>query len=73
MDVEDVDRAQAVELGLIDRDTEIFPQSRDFNSDLSATPKVRADALRMALAEALQGIAEWGANGVLKLITGGAS
>ena len=68
MDVEDVDRDTAIEAGLIDRDTEIAPQSRDFNTDLQATPDVNSAALRNALAESLQGIANWAADGVLRLI-----
>ena len=68
MDVQDVDRDTAIAAGLIDRDTEIAPQSRDFNTDLEATPEVNNDALRNALAESLQGIAKFAADGVLRLV-----
>jgi hypothetical protein len=69
MDVSDVDRETAIEAGLIDRDTEILPQDRDFNTDLQASPEVRSQSLRSALAEALQGIAEFDGD-VLRLIGG---
>lgn len=71
MDVEDVDRDEAIELGLIDRDTELLPQDRDFNTDLQASPEVRAGALQEALTESLAGIAKF-VGGVLKF-TGGQS
>lgn len=72
MDVVDVDRDTAIEAGLIDENTEIFPQSRDFNQELESSPEVRADWLRQGLEAALDGIARFDASGVLKLI-GGAS
>lgn len=72
MDVSDVDRETAIEAGLIDRDTQVTPTDRDFNTDLQASPEVRSDALRDALAETLQGLASFDASGVLRLI-GGAS
>lgn len=37
MDVADVDRDEAIDLGLIDRDTQIAPQTRGFNQGLEAT------------------------------------
>lgn len=46
MGVQDVDRTEAVALGLIDRDTELLPQDRDFNQDLQAAPEVSAGALQ---------------------------
>jgi len=49
MDVQDVDREEAMALELIDRDTVIAPQSRDFNAALQATPEVRDAALKEAL------------------------
>lgn len=39
------------------------PQSRGLNETLEATPAVRSQALRTALAERLQGFAEWGDDG----------
>lgn len=68
MDVQDIDRDEAMELGVIDRDTQVAPQSRDFNTDLHASPDVRDQALRDALNETLAGIAEL-ADGVLRFIT----
>lgn len=49
VDVRDVSRAEAMELGIIDRDTRVQRQSRGFNADLQATPDVRAAELRNAL------------------------
>jgi hypothetical protein len=49
MDVQDIDRDEAVDLGLIDEDTEIFPQDRGFNDDLQASPDVRNQQLRDAM------------------------
>jgi hypothetical protein len=69
MDVDDIDRDEAIDLGLIDRDTELFPQSRDFNTDLQASPEVRAASLQAALIESLEGLGQW-VGGVLKF-TGG--
>ncbi len=46
-----VARARAVALGLIDRDTQIIPQSRDFNRDLAVTPEIRDERLRAAITE----------------------
>lgn len=73
MDVADVDRETAIEAGLIDENTELLPQDRDFNQDLQASPEVRSASLRNALAEALQGVASFGADGVLRVNGGGAS
>lgn len=69
MDVIDVDRDTAIEAGLIDRDTQIAPQSRDFNTDLAASPAVNNEALRNALEESLQGVARFTADGVLRLLS----
>lgn len=54
MDVRDIARDEAVDLGLIDPDTEIFPRQVDLNDQLQATPEVRSADLR-ALMEA-QGV-----------------
>jgi hypothetical protein len=51
MDVRDIDRDTAMELGLIDRDTQIAPEDRGFNDDLRVSPELRSDALRQALLE----------------------
>ncbi len=50
MDVRDVDRAEAMALGLIDRDTQIAPQDRNFAKDAGA----RSDQFDAALLEELQ-------------------
>lgn len=49
MDVRDVDRDTAMSLGLIDRDTQIAPETRDFNQDLKVSGDVRSAALRQVL------------------------
>jgi hypothetical protein len=54
-----------MELGLIDRDTVVAPQSRDFNTDLQASPEVRESALKEALLESLGGLAQF-VGGVLR-------
>lgn len=45
----DVSRSESMELGIIDRDTRVEPQSRGFNDDLQAAPDVRSESLRSAL------------------------
>ena len=73
MDVQDIDREEAEEIGLLQRDEPVqAPELPDFNAELEAKPAARADWLRNALAESLQGFAEFTANGVLKLVGGGA-
>lgn len=69
MDLQDVDRDEAIAFGLIDRDTELLPQDRDFNTDLQASPAVRSSSLVEALQDHFNGRATF-VNGVLKL-TGG--
>lgn len=69
----DVDRTTAVAAGVIGEDEEARPMPLDdFNAELQATPQVREEWLRTALAEALQGVAEFQADGVLRF-TGGAA
>lgn len=51
MDLRDIDRAEAEQLGLIDAGTQLFPQPLDLNADLAAKPDVRAGWLRDALEE----------------------
>jgi len=46
MDVADVDRDDAISLGLIDRDTQIEPQDRGFNDGLEATLGLGNDLAR---------------------------
>lgn len=64
---QDVDRDDAIDLGLIDRDTQIPPDGLDINADLQATPEVRDAALKTELETALDGIAEF-VGGVLKML-----
>lgn len=71
MDVQDVDRDEAVAFGLINRDTELLPQDRDFNQDLQATPEIRSESLRTALQEHFSGRADF-VDGVFKLVGGAA-
>jgi hypothetical protein len=63
----DVDRDEAMALGLIDRDTRIEPQHRDFNEDLAVSPATRNEALLQALLTSLEGTARL-EDGVLVLI-----
>lgn len=67
MGLADVDRDDAIALGLIDRDEQIRPDDRDLNQDLQATPEVRDASLKSELEEQLAGVAEF-VGGVLRLI-----
>lgn len=69
MGTEDVDRATAIELGLIERDTQIFPQELDFNRDLQASPEIRSDKLRTLLEQS--GVGRFNAQGVFVHTRGG--
>lgn len=56
MGVEDVDRDEAVRLGLIDRDTQVPPQDRGFNATLQAAlpdPQANTEALLASLQESM--------------------
>ncbi len=53
MGTRDISRREAIELGVIDADTEIDPQSRGFNEDLEIPAGERDDALFEALRETL--------------------
>lgn len=66
MGIEPVERDEAEALGLLpgeDADSEhaamMEPQDRGLNATLEASPAVRAETMRSALAERLQGFAEW--------------
>ncbi len=65
---EDVDRADAIALGLLNADTVIFPQSRRFNADLQSSPEIRSVRLRSLLEES--GLGRFDASGVF-VFTGG--
>jgi len=62
MGTEDRSRRVAMDLGLIDRDTELMPQDRPFNQDLQATPEVRDQNLRSLLEET--GLGKFDTSGV---------
>jgi hypothetical protein len=49
MSIRDIKREEAMKLGLIDRDTRIQPETRDFNQDLKYTADIRNAALRQAV------------------------
>jgi hypothetical protein len=51
--VKGVSRKEAMRLGIIDRDTQISPQSKGFNDDLRFPAQVRSEALLQALLESL--------------------
>lgn len=70
MDVSDIDRNEAVALGLIDRDTQIAPQDRGFNTGLQASLQVRSRALATAVEASLRdaGINAGFKAGVLKFL-----
>jgi hypothetical protein len=51
MDVQDIDREEAMRLGLIDRDTRIRPRNSGFNEDLKFSPDIRSKGLRNAIEE----------------------
>jgi len=73
METQDIDRDEAEALGLIAVDAPApAPDLPDFNAELQATPAARADYLRTALAEGLQGLAEFAADGVLRFVGGAA-
>lgn len=68
-DLRDIDRDEAIDLGLIDRDTQVAPDEISFNAELAATPDIRAGWLRTGLLEALPGLVHF-VGDVLKF-TGG--
>lgn len=67
MDVQDIDRSEAEDLGLIAPEAELLPQSRDFNADLQASPEVRDAALKEALVESLGGLGRF-IGGILRFV-----
>jgi hypothetical protein len=62
MGTEDMSRAKAIEAGLIERDTQIFPQERPFNADLKATPEVRSATVHALLEQS--GVGHFDESGV---------
>ncbi len=69
MDTRDVARDEAEQLGLIDANTELIPQNRDFNADLSAAPVVRNNWLVDALENS--GVGSFNDAGVFVFSKGG--
>lgn len=68
MDLRDIDRDEATELGVIDPGAAApDPQSRKFNDDLELTPDVRQENLLSALLQSLGDSAKL-VDGVLKLV-----
>lgn len=66
MDVQDIDRTEAVALGLISRDARVQPQDRDFDTDMQASVDVRDQSLRAAITDHFRGRARFDAQGVLR-------
>lgn len=58
MGVRDVPRDEAIELGVIDENVSVQPESRDFNEDLAASAPERQSKLFTALEESLEGKAK---------------
>jgi len=74
MGVQDVDRDEAERLGLIDRDTQVPPQDRNFNATLQAAlpdPQANTGALLASLQDSL-GPAVQIAGNILRFIRGAA-
>ena len=63
MDVRDIARDEAEQLGLIDAGTELFPQPLNLNAELQAAPDVRDTWLREAIEET--GVGRFNSEGVL--------
>ncbi len=72
MDVQDIDRDEAIALGVIAEDEDVRPRQADFNTDLQASPEVRSGALREALIEQVGAFAQF-IGGVLRYTGGNAS
>ena len=70
MDVRDVDRAEAEELGLLEPSTTLLPRKVDFNADLAAAPALREKWLQDAIVDS--GLGTF-VKGVLHFIEGGAT
>jgi DNA topoisomerase-1 len=51
--IRDIDRKEAVELGLIKEIEELTPKQRDFNEDLKMTADIRDEGLRTALLDSV--------------------
>jgi len=65
MGVEDVDRDEAVTLGIIGKDEQVKPQHRGLNNGLQSTPQIGSETLRKALEST--GIGSFDPEGVFRL------
>ncbi|MDR1284223.1 MAG: hypothetical protein LBK99_25905 [Opitutaceae bacterium] len=63
MDLRDIDRTEAVALGLMEMDTPLTPQRNGFAQDLQARPAIREQWLHDAIEDS--GLASFDAAGVL--------
>lgn len=70
MRVRDIGRDEAQQLGLIDANTELFPQPLDLEGDMAKAPELRQDWLRQAIVDSGLGSFR---DGVLVFNEGGAS
>ena len=70
MGLRDVSRSEAMQLGLIDRDTQIKPQKRNFNADLQSSPEIQSAHLRELLDAS--GVGKFSADGVFEYTGPGA-
>ena len=71
MDVEDVSRDDAVEMGLMNPTDRVDPQDRGVNEDLEMDPGIRDTTLRSVIADFLHGIAKFTPDGVLRFTGAG--
>jgi hypothetical protein len=71
MDVEDVGRDDAVEMGLMNPEDRVAPQDRGLNEDLAMDPAIRDTTLRSVIADFLNGIAHFTPDGVLRFTGAG--
>lgn len=71
MDVKDVDYDEAVELGLIDEGETEKPEEMGLNDGLQMSPGIDDPELEAAVANILEGIARFTAEGIVKFIGAG--
>lgn len=64
MDVRDIDRAEAIALGLLAEGDVLTPEPIDLNAELAATPEVRSAWLREALTDS--GVGRYDRDGVFR-------
>lgn len=66
MDLDDVSRSEAQQLGLIDPDETVDPQTRGFNEDLESSPLIHDASILASLESFFGGLARFGPDGVLR-------